>query len=113
MSKEEHMTFDEWWSSYVKPASIYTLKETTEAAWEAGIQEGYNRGREHNETDYEVGRNVGIQEGINRKREWVGLTDEDKAELCQNNYGSMLHSNAERDFALVEAKLKEKNTCQG
>lgn len=51
-----------------------------------------------------------LRKALEKKREWVGLTDEDKAELLQNNVGSMLHSNAERDFALIEAKLKEKNT---
>jgi len=34
--------------------------------WEDGELCGYNRGREHNETDLEVGRNAGIQEGIER-----------------------------------------------
>ena len=34
--------------------------------WEDGELCGYNRGREHNETDLEVVRNAGIQEGIER-----------------------------------------------
>ena len=34
--------------------------------WEDGELCGYNRGREHNETDLEVVRNAGIQEGIDR-----------------------------------------------
>ena len=37
--------------------------------WEDGELCGYNRGREHNETDLEVVRNAGIQEGIERGRE--------------------------------------------
>ena len=37
------MTFEEWWKSYVKPASIYTLEKTAEESWEAGIQEGIDR----------------------------------------------------------------------
>lgn len=37
------MTFEEWWKSYVKPASIYTLEKTAEESWEAGIQEGIER----------------------------------------------------------------------
>jgi hypothetical protein len=37
------MSFEEWWKSYVKPASIYTLEKTAEDAYEAGIQEGIDR----------------------------------------------------------------------
>ena len=37
--------------------------------WEDGELCGYNRGREHNDTDLEVVRNAGIQEGIERGRE--------------------------------------------
>jgi len=41
--------------------------------WEDGELCGYNRGREHLETDIEVIRNVGIQEGIEhmKKRGWL------------------------------------------
>ena len=39
------------------------------------------------------------------KREWVGLTDEDIAELRRNG----AHSVSDSDFMAIEAKLKEKN----
>ena len=29
------MDFEEWWKSYVKPASIYTLEKTAKDAWDA------------------------------------------------------------------------------
>ena len=55
-------------------AGIGTVKDMLIDAYTAGWREGwedgelcgYNRGREHNETDLEVVRNAGIQEGIDR-----------------------------------------------
>ena len=38
--------------------------------------------------------------------EWVGLTDEDIAELRRNG----AHSVSDKNFMTIEAKLKEKNT---
>ena len=40
------------------------------------------------------------------KREWVGLTDDDIAEIRRNG----AHSISDKDFRAIEAKLKEKNT---
>jgi hypothetical protein len=40
------------------------------------------------------------------KREWVGLTDEDMAQLRREG----AHSVSDKDFKAIEAKLKEKNT---
>jgi hypothetical protein len=40
-----------------------------------------------------------------QEREWVGLTDEDIAELRRNG----AHSVSDADFQTIEAKLKEKN----
>lgn len=42
------------------------------------------------------------------KREWVGLTDEEKAEIKKNNYWNIPH--VPTLFDAIEAKLKEKNT---
>lgn len=41
-----------------------------------------------------------------QEREWVGLTDEDIAELRRNG----AHSVSDADFRAIEAKLKEKHT---
>jgi hypothetical protein len=85
------MNYDEWWSSYVKPASIYTLKETTEDAWEAGIQEG-----------------------LRRNREWVGLTPVELMDLCVKSYhtdnAGETHFNRGYFADAIESKLKEKNS---
>jgi hypothetical protein len=40
------------------------------------------------------------------KRQWVGLTDEEMAELRRNG----LHEISDKHFRAIEAKLKEKNT---
>jgi hypothetical protein len=40
------------------------------------------------------------------QRPWVGLTDEDMAELRRSG----LHAISDTDFRAIEAKLKEKNT---
>jgi hypothetical protein len=40
------------------------------------------------------------------QREWVGLTDEDIAELRREG----AHSVSDKDFRAIEVKLKEKNT---
>jgi hypothetical protein len=83
------MTFDEWWASYIETTSIYTLKETTEDAWEAGIQEG-----------------------LRRNREWVGLTDEQLKETIRETIESVTVSQLVYSVAFaraIEAKLKEKN----
>jgi hypothetical protein len=40
------------------------------------------------------------------QREWVGLTDEDIAEVRRGG----AHSVSDKDFRAIEAKLKEKNT---
>lgn len=50
--------------------------------WDDGEMCGYNRGREHNETDYEVGRNAGIQEGIDRMYTLYDICPE-----CRSVYG--------------------------
>ena len=39
------------------------------------------------------------------QRQWVGLTDEDMAELRRDG----LHSISDKHFCAIEAKLKEKN----
>ena len=52
-----------------------------------------------------------IQEAIKHSQRWVGLTDEDKAEILSRKWWNF---EDEFDLAgflgLVEAKLKEKNT---
>jgi hypothetical protein len=40
------------------------------------------------------------------ERQWVGLTDEDMAELRRSG----LHSISDKHFFAIEAKLREKNT---
>ena len=42
-----------------------------------------------------------------QEREWVGLTDDDIAELRRNG----AHSVSDADFQTIEAKLKEKNNA--
>jgi hypothetical protein len=71
----------EWAQIYIRsPHALkeeYSLEDMLIDAYTAGWREGwddgelcgYNRGREHNETDLEVIRNAGIQEGIERGRE--------------------------------------------
>ena len=71
----------EWAHIYIRsPHALkeeYSLEDMLIDAYTAGWREGwddgemcgYNRGREHNETDLEVVRNSGIQEGIERGRE--------------------------------------------
>jgi hypothetical protein len=44
--------------------------------------------------------------GVPPLRHWVGLTDEDMAELRRDG----LHSISDKHFRVIEAKLKEKNT---
>jgi len=68
----------EWAQAYIKSLDGYQKGRSFEerlidaytAGWREGWEDGelcgYNRGREHNETDLEVVRNAGIQEGIER-----------------------------------------------
>jgi hypothetical protein len=47
-----------------------------------------------------------VDETAKCKHEWVGLTDEDIAELRREG----AHSVSDKDFRAIEVKLKEKNT---
>ena len=59
----------------------------------------------HEQAVIEVMRELSVENEQLRNREWVGLTDEDKAELDER-YGDDVLAH----FDAIEAKLKEKNT---
>jgi len=76
--------------------------------WTPEEDEAFNNVEKHSNLGKQILRDLGQPYVYAPKREWVGLTDEDKASFWTAD--QMTQEEWDELFTAIEAKLKEKNT---
>jgi hypothetical protein len=97
--REPSGSWTSWDNTMCNPLADARMQ--TQSAW----QDGYDSAKAERVIDKSMAKRIATQLGWEPKKEWVGLTDEERANCSAEAYG--------RHFVLcelIEAKLKEKNT---